>query len=701
MTTSASLLVVDDNELNRDVLSRRLRQRGYKVGVAVDGPDALAQVAGGAFDLILLDVEMPGMSGLDVLRQLRAGYTRTELPVIMVTARSGGDDIVEALNAGANDYVTKPVDFPVAIARIETHLSHQRAVASLRDSEERYALAVQGANDGLFDWNLITQQVYWSPRWISILGLVPSEVDASPAEWFSRVHPEDLGRVESALAAHLASGRGHYECEHRIRHKDETYRWVRCRGAAVRNETGVATRLAGSLTDITDTKLSDPLTGLPNRFLFLDVVDRAIKRIERRADYAFAILVLSLDRFKIVHDTLGPAAADRLLVAVAQRLQSGLRATDVVTRDEPGFTLARLSGDEFNVLIDDIEDANDAVLVAERLRRSLEEPFDVDGHRVFAAAKIGIAVSSSGYTRADDILRDAATALSRAARSAVPYEIFDPGMRERALTRLTVEADLRHAIESRAFELHYQPIIALRSGHIAGFEALVRWRHPQRGLMLPAEFIGVAEDTGMIVELDRLILLESCHQMAAWLAHYGPGAPQVMCANLSSQQLADSRLMTEIAATLKATGLTARNLKLEITEHAFINDMPAAQDTLTRARAMGVAWSLDDFGTGYSSLSMLHRLQVDTVKVDQSFVSAMGVAGSGSEMVRAIVGLAHSLGMDVVAEGVESAEQAAELRALGCEYAQGFYFSKAVDTATAGKLIEAQPWQSRGRQLVQ
>jgi diguanylate cyclase (GGDEF)-like protein/PAS domain S-box-containing protein len=707
MTRQASLLVVDDNELNRDALARRLQQRGYHVTMAASGPEALAVIASAACDLVLLDVEMPEMSGLEVLATIRQTRTRTELPVIMVTARTAGEDVVEALTHGANDYVTKPIDFAVAVARVETHLAHHWAVNDLRESEERYALAVRGANDGLWDWNLITGEVYWSPRWRSILGLETAPLAAVATEWLSRIHPDDLPGVESTLDEHFTSGTGHYENQHRVRHADNTYRWVRCRGAAVRNADGVATRFAGSFTDITDGKLADALTGLPNRLLFLDLVERAIKRSARRSKvgrpYAFAVIVLALDRFRAVHDSLGPAAADALIVAASRRLQAGLRATDVVTHGESGYTLARLGGDEFNVLVDDVTDAADALLVAERLRRALAAPFTVEGHQVFVSARMGIAISTTGYTRPEDVLRDAGIALNRVSTSApTACEIFDPGMRERAMTRLKIESELRQAIATGAFELHYQPIISLRSGRIAGFEALVRWKHPERGLVQPPEFIGIAEDTGMIVDIDRLTLTDSCKQMASWMASFGATAPGVMCANVSGQQLATSQLMDDIASTLRATGLTPGNLKLEITENAFIHDIPAAQQAVANARRLGVAWALDDFGTGYSSLSFLHRLDVDTVKVDRSFVSTIGSGGNGSEMARAIIGLAHTLGMDVVAEGVETAEQASELRALGCEFAQGFYYSRAVDAAAASRLIEAQPWQrSREQHLVQ
>jgi diguanylate cyclase (GGDEF)-like protein len=437
------------------------------------------------------------------------------------------------------------------------------------------------------------------------------------------------------------------------------------------------------------------LTGLPNRILFFDLVERAIKRAERRPDYAFALLVLGLDRIEVVHDSLGPLGADRLLVAVAQRLQSSLRSTDALTRDALGATLARVGGDEFNVLLDDITDVRDAIRVAERLRHALEEPFEVDGNQLFISATTGIAVSTTGYDQPAAIVRDATTALNRArANGASQYEIFDPAMRARAVSRLQVETDLRRAIETRAFEVHYQPIVSFDSGRIAGFEALLRWRHPVRGLVSPAEFIPIAEDTGMILDIGRLVLAESCRQMAAWQGRFGLQAPHIMCANISSRQFAEGDLVAEIAAILEQTGLAPSKLKLEITETAFISDVLGAHGIVRRAQSMGIEWSLDDFGTGYSSLSYLHQLGVDTVKVDRSFVNLMGTQGTGSEMVRAIVALAHNLGMDVVAEGVETAEQFAELQDLGCEYAQGFYFSKPVDTAAADLLIASQPWCS-------
>jgi diguanylate cyclase (GGDEF)-like protein/PAS domain S-box-containing protein len=689
-----ALLIVDDSEANRDVLSRRLTRNGFLVTAAANGDEALKLAGSRTFDVVLLDVEMPGISGLDVLGRLRETHSQTELPVIMVTARTQGADIVEAFRLGANDYVTKPIDFPVALARIRTHLSHKWAVEDLRESEERYALAARGANDGLWDWNLLSNEVYWSPRWKAMLGYGESEVGVSPDEWLTRVHHEDIGRVKAVLAAHLAQESGNYESEHRILHRNGMFRWMLCRGAAVRDRHGAVTRLAGSLTDVTDARVADALTGLPNRLLFVDLLDRAIKRTERRQDEVFALLILGLDRFKAVNNSLGPVTADRLLVAVAGRLQASLGGPDAVAHHESRLTLARLGGDEFTVLLEDITDASDAMRVAERLQSALREPFDVEGHQVFTSAAVGITVSTTGYARSADALQDAAIALHRAkANPATSCELFDPAMRERAVSRLGVETDLRNAIDRQEFEVHYQPIVAIATGTIIGFEALARWRHPVRGLLNPAEFIPVAEDTGMIRHLGRLILAESCRRMVDWQRRFGAKAPGVMCVNVSNRQLAHLDLASDIEAVLCETGLESSRLKLEITESAFITDVCAAEATLGRMHGIGVEWSLDDFGTGYSSLSYLHRLQADTVKVDRSFVSRMGVEDHGSEMVRAIVALAHNLGMDVVAEGVETADQLSQLRALGCEYAQGFYFSPPVDVAAADELIEAEPFR--------
>ena len=674
--------------MNRDALSRRLERKGYAVQVAEHGPQALALIFQHPFDLVLLDVEMPAMSGLEVLQVLRGTYAPTQLPIIMVTAKTQSADIVEALRLGANDYVTKPIDFPVALARIHTQLSHKRAVEDLRESEERYALAVGGANDGLWDWNLKVNEVYFSARWKAMLGFQESEIGVSPEEWFTRVHPEDLAHVKSAVTAHVEGATAHYETEHRMLHRNGTYRWVLSRGLAVRDSSGRATRMAGSQTDITEGKVTDPLTGLPNRLLFADQLERAIQRAKRRKDYLFALLHVNLDRFKVVNDSLGPLIGDQLLIAVAQRLRSCLRSTDIMTCYEQGHTVARLGGDEFAILLDDFTHVHDATRVAERLQRELMLPFMVQGQEVFTSATIGIAVSATGYERPEELLRDANTAMHQAkALGKTSCELFDPAMRDHALSRMQLELDLRKAIEHEEFQVYYQPIVSLGTGRIHGFEALVRWQHPCRGLISPAEFIPVAEETRMILPIGYGVLSQACHQMQAWQGRFGASAPSIISVNLSAKQLAHPDLVVQIHKVLQETGLTACGLKLEITESSFMDDLDAAIAMLLQLKSMGIQLSIDDFGTGYSSLSYLYRLPIDTLKIDRSFVSRMGANGEDSEIVGTIVSLAHNLKLDVIAEGVETAKQLTQLQALGCEYGQGYYFSRPVNAEAASDLI--------------
>src|SRR3979490_94443 len=390
---SGRLLVVDDNEMNGDMLARRLERKGYVVGVAEGAQQLLQRTKQDGTDLVLLDVEMPGVSGLEALKTLREAYSPIELPIIMVTAKNQSEDIVKALDLGANDYLTKPVDFPVALARIATQLSHKRAQEALRESEERYALAAQGANDGLWDWNLLTNVMYFSPRWKSMLGYHEAEIGDKLEEWFDRMHDSDRERVKDELTAHQQGLTPHFESEQRVLNKDGTFRWMLSRGLAVRDASGKATRMAGSKTDITEGKVTDPLTGLPNRLLFIDRLGRLIKNAKRRKDHLFAVLFLDLDGFKMINDSLGHLVGDQLLLAVSNRLVKCLRLTDTVARLGETFTMARLGGDEFTVLLDDLKDLGDARLAADRLMKVLAPPFILGGKEVFTSVSIGIVLS--------------------------------------------------------------------------------------------------------------------------------------------------------------------------------------------------------------------------------------------------------------------------------------------------------------------
>jgi len=682
--------------MNRDMLARRLTRKGYVIGLASSAKELLERVQRDAVDLVLLDIEMPNISGLDALKTLREQYSPAQLPIIMVTAKTQSDDIVAALELGANDYLTKPIDFPVALARIGTQLSHKLAQEALKESEERYALAARGSNDGLWDWNLSANVVHFSPRWKAMLGYEEGEIGDKPEEWFDRIHDADRERVKEEIAAHQKGSTPHFESEHRVLHKEGGFRWMLSRGVAVHDASGNALRMAGSQTDITEGKVSDPLTGLPNRLLFIDRVGRLVKQAKRRKDHLFAVLFMDLDGFKMINDSMGHLVGDQLLVGVAGRLEKCLRSTDTVARLGETFTVARLGGDEFTVVLDHIKDPNDAKRAADRMMKALAVPFILGGKEVFTSVSIGIALGNSSYEQPEDILRDADTAMYRAkSLGKARYEVFDADMRASVMARLQLETDLRHALEREEFRNFYQPIVNLASGDIVGFEALLRWEHPKRGLLGPEEFIPVAEETGLIRELGWWNLREACRQISEWRANLAEHPELTISVNLSAKQFLQANLVEDIGKLLRELALPAEALKLEITESTVMADPAAAVEMLQQIKALGIRLAIDDFGTGYSSLSYLHRFPLDTLKIDRSFISGMGDDGEGMEIARTILPMANNLRLDVVAEGVETIQQVAMLKKLHCKYAQGFYFSKPLSAeGTATLLAGDLTWQA-------
>jgi diguanylate cyclase (GGDEF)-like protein/PAS domain S-box-containing protein len=561
--------------------------------------------------------------------------------------------------------------------RVEEEL--RRKEEALRESQQRFALAVRGTNDGVWDWDLRADRVYYSPRWKSMLGYAEEEVSESPAEWFRLVHPDDLERLTAKLTRHRDGQTPHFEHEHRMLHKDGTYRWVLSRGFALRNDDGDAYRMAGAQTDVTDRRAYDALTGLPNKALFVERLEKAVSRARGAGGNFFAVLFLDLDRFKLVNDSLGHLAGDSLLVTFAQRLESCIR---------PGDMIARFGGDEFAILVDDIVDAADAARVAERIQGALTAPFTLGGPEIYMSGSIGIALSTTGYDRAEDLLRDADTAMYRAkAGGRARYEVFDTAMRRHVTLFMRTQNDLRRAIERDELRVHYQPIVEMTTGTVGAFEALVRWQHPERGLLGPNEFVGVAEETGLIVSIGDWVLRRACRQARAWRDRFPGGPETAMCVNLSARQVTDPDLVDRVHAALTEAQLPPGALVLEITESALLETADGAVAKIAGLKALGVRLHLDDFGTGYSSLSYLHRFPFDALKIDRSFVATMMENQDARAIVRSILNLADSLRLSVIAEGVETDEQASLLRGLGCSQAQGLHYAGALEPGMAAALV--------------
>jgi diguanylate cyclase (GGDEF)-like protein/PAS domain S-box-containing protein len=689
MPSVASILVVDDEEMNRDMCSRRLQRSGFSASVAASGSEALQMLEGTRYDLVLLDQMMPEMCGLEVLKVLRQKYSASELPVIMVTAVTEGSRIAEALDLGANDYVTKPVDFTVALARIRSQLLRTEVHGAIQRSEERYALAARGSNEGLWDWDLIRNEIYFSPSWKSLVGYGEDELQTSPQVWLSRVHPQDRERFQFAIQEHLSGRTPTLQCEFRIRHRDETYRWVSVRGVAVRSADGSPTRMVGSQSDVTEKSTVDVLTKLPNRFSFVDRLSQAFEQAQTEPSKQFAVLHVNIDRFKLVNDSLGDTLGDRLLASIAQRLQAFALSGEQQGLAQNIF-LARLGSDEFALLLRHVSNQEGAKSMARLVCDSLTSPFQIENQDIYCSASVGVAMYHSRYLSAEKILRDAGTAMHAAKESGNgSWVMFEPEMRVLQQSRLQLDSDLRKAVDRSEFEVYYQPRVLLETGSICGFEALVRWNHPTRGLVSPGEFIPAAEKNGLIHPIGLWVLREACHQVHLWNLQFPQAVPLDVAVNLSARQCHEPGLIEQVAGVLEETGLPASQLNLELTESLLLDDMDGARRVLNALKDLGVGLKIDDFGTGYSCLKYLTELPFDTLKIDRSFVFDLDSNSPDSiEIVRTILLMAQGLRMGVIAEGIERAEHVSCLKELGCKFGQGFYFSKPMSVASTTELLE-------------
>ncbi|HEY3728426.1 MAG TPA: EAL domain-containing protein [Solirubrobacteraceae bacterium] len=687
---SIRVLLVEDDEddylITRDLLARQDRVR-FILDWRDDYSAALAAIREHNHHVYLVDYRLGEHTGLELVRE---GFgSQPFAPVIMLTGQAAYDIDLEATSLGVTDYLVKQELDPPGLERsIRYAMSHHKAVSSLLRSEERYALAVRAANDGIWDWDLAENRIYFSPRWRAILGQPEQAGDDDPAAWFHLVHAGDILRLRSAIEAHLDGHTPHLQSEHRIRHADGTWRWVMTRGLAIRGPDGTPTRMAGSLSDVNDRRIAqqrlqhdalhDTLTGLPNRTLFVDRLNQILQRSVRDPGVGCGVLFLDIDRFKLVNDSLSHGVGDKLLIALAGRVSAALR---------PGDTVARLGGDEFTVLLEDVTDPADATVVAGRILGSLDDVFDIDGNELFVSASIGISLSSPGLAPAD-LMRNADIAMYDAkrrgrARSAV----FDEGMHRRVVDRLARETELRQVVECSLLGIHYQPIVDLATGKVCWLEALARWP-ADRPPVAPMEFISLAEETGVIGALGQQVMCSALRTLASWRQDGLVSDDVSVSVNLSGRQLDDPGLAEQVLSAIDAAELPAHALKLEITESTLMQEVERTQHVFSEVCSTGVGLHLDDFGTGYSSLTALHHFPVDALKIDRSFVATISEENGSDVIVRSTVALAHSLGLPVIAEGIEDPAQLTRLRSLGCEFGQGYLFSPALSVDDARSLLE-------------
>jgi PAS domain S-box-containing protein len=573
----------------------------------------------------------------------------------------------------------------------------------LAERDQLFQLISENAADMIALVDGDGRRLYNSPAYLKVLGYSPEDLKGTQS--IEQIHPDDRARVVQAAAKARESGLGE-RVEYRIRHKDGSWRTLESTASAIRDRRGKSDKLVIVNRDISERKRAeemlvhnafhDGLTNLPNRALFLDRLQHALTLSKKHSNYFFAVLLIDIDEFKIINDSLGHSAGDELLIQIGQRLRESVRRADTVSRPRDSGvsnprnsddTLARLGGDEFTILLDDIRDPIEAIRVAGRLQAELAAPFSVNEQKIVISASIGISSSASPHMNAEDLVRDADIAMYRAKRTGkARCEVFDTAMHASAVKRLRLETDLRKALDQNEFRVYYQPIVSLQTGKITGFEALTRWEHPD-GIRSPLEFIPVAEETGLIIPMNRLLLREACKDLQAWQAEFPTYPPLTMSVNITPREFAQPDLAYEISKTLEQLNFEPNCLRLEIVETIAMGDEEKSGRALAQLKDIGVHLSIDDFGTGYSSLSRLRRIPVDTLKIDRAFIMNMDTDAENREIVKTIIMLAHNLGLKVVAEGTETEKHINQLRELHCEMAQGYFYSRPADNLSMVKLL--------------
>ena len=701
MTPPSRILVVDDDPGGRRLTRATLTRAGFGVIEAENGLLALEAMRTESPDLVLMDVSMPVMDGFTACAELRRMPGGQRVPVVMMTGLDDVQSITRAFEVGATDFITKPINWPILAHRVRYMLRASTAINDLKRNQRRLSNAQRIGEMGDWVWDVQQDRIIPSEQACRIFGHEIGPAALPRERLLATVHPDDLERVRHAFESAIANADA-FAIEHRVLQAGGGLRHVHQQVEVIEADaSGRALHLAGAVHDITRRKDAeeqirrlayyDTLTGLPNRLLFTEQLHTAIAMAERHS-HRVAIMFVDLDNFKRVNDTLGHGAGDELLRIVSARLTQSIRTLDSVSRglvDTADPSIARLGGDECIVMLTDVRRTADAATVARRLVAALTEPVVVQCTELYVSGSVGVAMYPDDGTDIDTLLMNADTAMYRAKEAGRSgFQFYDRSMNARALERLNMETMLRRALEREEFVLHYQPKVDLCSGLIVGAEALIRWQHPERGLVPPQEFIPLSEETRLVIPIGEWAIGEACRQAAAWRAA-GLG-PLTIAVNLAATHLRERRLPELVEHALQQHALPPSSLEIEVTESVLMADPELSVENALRLSALGVGLSIDDFGTGYSSLSYLKRLPISALKIDQSFVRDLATDPDDAAIINAIIAMAHTLKLRVVAEGVETEAQRAFLKASGCDEFQGFLVSGAVEAGRFARMIEQQ-----------
>jgi diguanylate cyclase (GGDEF)-like protein len=682
------VLIVDDDPAVRLLTRETLALGGFATVEAANGDNGLALFRKRQPDVVLLDVLMPGKDGFTTCAELRQDPAAQHTPVLMMTGLDDVESINHAYEVGATDFVTKPINWPILAHRVRYMLRASRAMAELAHSQHSLAQAHRLAGLSSWEWDIGGDAIRWSKEIYHSLGVPEDIVELTKETFWSLIHPDDRGFVRSCFVSAMKAEKP-LNLDYRIVLPSSEIHTIHAQGETEYGADGRAARMRGTIQDITERKRAeeqirqlafyDTLTGLPNRILFTEQLSLALEQAQRDA-YNVALFFLDLDNFKRINDTLGHKFGDMLLETVARRLAHCLRPEDKLHRSdlqEVHQNVARLGGDEFTVLVNRIRHPEDAAKVAQRILDALAEPLQIETHELFVSASIGIAIFPMDGRDIDTLLKNADTAMYHAkGQGRGRYQFYSGSMNASALERLELESNIRRALERQEFVLHYQPRLDGHSGEIVGNEALVRWQHPLRGLLTPIHFIELAEETGLIVPLGAWVLSEACRQNKAWQRQGLPSVP--VSVNISSVQFKQRNLLEVVSQALTDSGLGAHFLELEVTESMLMQDTESTTQIIKTLKDMGIRISIDDFGTGFSSLNYLKRFPVDTLKIDRSFVKGVESDRDNAAIATAIIALARSLQLGVVAEGVETVQERAFLHDRGCQEMQGYLFSRPI-----------------------